>query len=59
MFGVTDKEVSQAREIVAAWDGAADDTGVIVVDGRMIEQLHVDAARRVLALHAATASASS
>lgn len=60
VFGVTEKEVSQAREILVAWDeAAADGRGVIVVNGRMIEQLHVDAARRVLALHAATASASS
>jgi citrate lyase subunit beta/citryl-CoA lyase len=60
VFGVSENEVSEAGEIVAAWDdSAADGPGVIVVGGRMIEQLHVDAARRVLALYAATASARS
>lgn len=58
VFGVSEEEVSEARKIVSAWDeAAASDPGVIVVDGRMIEPLHVDAARRALALHAATAPA--
>jgi citrate lyase subunit beta/citryl-CoA lyase len=40
--------------VIAAFDEAqADGRGVITVDGRMIENLHVDNARRVLAVQAA------
>ena len=44
-------EVEQAARIIAAFDEAvADGRGVVTVDGRMIENLHVDNARRVLAV---------
>ena len=43
--------------IIAAFEEAeADGRGVVTVDGRMIENLHVDEARRVLAIHAAIAA---
>jgi len=46
--------VEAARRIIAAFDEAmAEGRGVITVDGRMIENLHVDSARRVLATAAA------
>ena len=55
VFGVTADEVSRARAIVSAWEaGPADGPGIIVVDGQMIERLHVEAARRVIALDRAT-----
>jgi citrate lyase subunit beta/citryl-CoA lyase len=43
-------EVDHARRVIAAFEEAvAEGRGVITVDGRMIENLHVDNARRVLA----------
>lgn len=47
-------EVDHATRVIAAFDEASTEgRGVITVDGRMIENLHVDNARRVLAVHAA------
>lgn len=57
VFGVSGPEVDQAQRIIAAWEkAAAGGLGIAVVDGQMIEQLHVDAARRLVALHAAIAA---
>jgi citrate lyase subunit beta/citryl-CoA lyase len=50
----TEDEVDYSRRVIAAFDEAvADGRGVVTVDGRMIENLHVDNARRVLATAAA------
>jgi len=50
VFAPSEDEVNEAREVVAAWDEAqAAGKGVVTVNGRMIESLHVDNARRVLA----------
>jgi len=50
-------EVEHARRVIAAFDEAvADGRGVVTVDGRMIENLHVDNARRVLAVADAIAA---
>jgi citrate lyase subunit beta/citryl-CoA lyase len=50
-------EVEHAGKVIAAFDEAvADGRGVVTVDGRMIENLHVDNARRVLAVAAAIAA---
>ena len=47
----TDDEVAAAREVIEAFTAAAaEGRGVVTVDGRMIEALHVDNARRTLAL---------
>ncbi|WP_395155170.1 HpcH/HpaI aldolase/citrate lyase family protein [Ilumatobacter sp.] len=47
-------EVEHAERVIAAFDEAvATGKGVVTVDGRMIENLHVDNARRVLATSAA------
>lgn len=55
IFGVSAEEAAEARRIVAAWDAAAaSGRGIAVLDGRMVERLHADDARRVLALHEAT-----
>lgn len=44
-------EVDYSRRVIAAFEEAtAQGRGVITVDGRMIENLHVDNARRVLAV---------
>lgn len=50
-FSPSEQAISEAREIVAAWDNAqAQGQGVVTVNGRMIENLHVDTARRVLSI---------
>ncbi|WP_420450797.1 HpcH/HpaI aldolase/citrate lyase family protein [Ilumatobacter sp.] len=47
-------DVEHARRVIAAFDEAvADGRGVVTVDGRMIENLHVDNARRTLAVSSA------
>ncbi|MGL5928198.1 MAG: HpcH/HpaI aldolase/citrate lyase family protein [Dermatophilaceae bacterium] len=51
-FSPSTEEVSEARGILAAWDDGAG-RGVVVYRGRMVESLHVDMARRVLAVDAA------
>jgi len=49
-------EIGLAERIIAAFEEAtADGRGVVTVDGRMIENLHVDEARRVLAIRDAIA----
>ena len=51
VFAPSEDEVASAREIIAAFDEAqAAGKGVVTVNGRMIENLHVDNARRTLAL---------
>jgi citrate lyase subunit beta/citryl-CoA lyase len=50
-FAPSDAEIESAREIIAAFEEAtAAGKGVVTVNGRMIENLHVDNARRVLAM---------
>jgi citrate lyase subunit beta/citryl-CoA lyase len=52
-------DVEYAQRVIAAFDDAvADGRGVVTVDGRMIENLHVDNARRVLATADAIAALS-
>lgn len=53
-FAPSADEVELAGRIIAAFDQAeAEGRGVVTVDGRLIENLHVDEARRVLAVQAA------
>jgi citrate lyase subunit beta/citryl-CoA lyase len=53
IFGITDEDAARSEAIVAAWEtAAAAGQGVAVLDGQMIEALHAESARRVLALHA-------
>jgi citrate lyase subunit beta/citryl-CoA lyase len=50
-------DVDQARRVIAAFDEAvADGLGVVTVDGRMIENLHVVNAQRTLAIAEAIAA---
>lgn len=50
-YGPSDEDMAQARKIVSAYEDAqADDKAVIVVDGRMIEDLHVREAQRLIAM---------
>jgi citrate lyase subunit beta/citryl-CoA lyase len=56
LFGPTPDEIAQARRIVAGWaEARAQGLGVARIDGTMVEQLHVDAAERLLALAEAIA----
>jgi citrate lyase beta subunit len=56
IFAPSDKEMKDARRVVACWESAIAEqsssgrsfTGVAVLDGVMIEQLHVDTARKLL-----------
>jgi citrate lyase subunit beta / citryl-CoA lyase len=59
IFAPDDEEVAAAREIIDAFETAtAEGKGVVTVNGRMIENLHVENARRVLALADAIAARS-
>jgi len=54
IFGVSDAAAEDARAILQAWEQARNEGhGITVLNDRLIEQLHVDEAERVLALHAA------
>jgi citrate lyase subunit beta/citryl-CoA lyase len=56
VYAPSPAEVDAAQEIITAFDAAtAEGKGVVTVNGRMIENLHVDNARRVLAVSAAIA----
>ncbi len=50
-FAPSEQAVSDARGILAAWGEGAG--GVVTYNGRMIENLHVESAQRVLAIHEA------
>lgn len=49
VFAPSADEIADARGVVDAWE-SGDGSGVVTYKGRMIENLHVDTARRVLAL---------
>ncbi len=50
VFAPSEAEVEDARGILEAWEAGAG-SGVVTHDGRMVENLHVEVARRVLATH--------
>ncbi|MFV0526953.1 MAG: HpcH/HpaI aldolase/citrate lyase family protein [Acidimicrobiales bacterium] len=57
VWAPTADEVDYARRVIAAFaEAEAEGRGVVTVDGRMIENLHVDNARRVLAVADAIAA---
>src|SRR5229473_2617922 len=50
-FSPTEDEVASARKIIAAFDLPENfDKGVVRIDGRMVERLHADMARRTVAI---------
>jgi len=55
-FAPSAAEVADAQGIIEAWTAGAG-TGVVTYHGKMIENLHVDIARRVLATHEAITAA--
>jgi citrate lyase subunit beta/citryl-CoA lyase len=49
VFGFSDAQVAHARRVIAAWQAAqAESKGVAVLDGKLVETMHVDEARRIL-----------
>lgn len=57
VFAPSAAEVTAAREIIAGFEAAkADGKGVVVVNGRLVENLHVEEASRQLALAEAIAA---
>jgi citrate lyase subunit beta/citryl-CoA lyase len=57
VFAPTPDEVERARRIIAAHAGAlAEKKAVVVVDGRLVEALHVEEAKRTVALAEAIAA---
>jgi citrate lyase subunit beta/citryl-CoA lyase len=58
-FAPAGDEVERAGRIIAAFEEAeADGRGVVTVDGRMVENLHVEESRRILAIADAIAALS-
>jgi citrate lyase subunit beta / citryl-CoA lyase len=57
IFAPSDDEIASSREIIEAFEAAeAEGRGVVTVNGRMVENLHVDNARRILAVADAIAA---
>ena len=57
VWSPSDAEIEHARRVIAAFDDAlAAGKGVVQLDGRMIENLHVDTARRAIAIADAIAA---
>lgn len=48
IFAPSAEEIAYSRRVIEAFESAS--SGVVTVDGRMIENLHVDNARRILAM---------
>jgi citrate lyase subunit beta/citryl-CoA lyase len=54
VFSPSEHEVTQAKKIIAAFDLPENSgKGVVQLDGRMVERLHADMARRTVAINAA------
>ncbi len=57
MFAPDMQEVADARQLIAAWQDARDaGQGVVVVNGKLVENLHVEEALRILTLADAIAT---
>src|SRR5437764_6609953 len=56
-FSPTSDEVAQARKMIAAFDlPENNEKGVVQIDGRMVERMHADMARRTVAIAEAIAA---
>ena len=51
-FAPSEQAVADARGLVQAWEGGKG-AGVVTYNGRMVESLHVESARRTLGIHEA------
>lgn len=54
-FAPSEQAVADARGVIEAWE-AGRGSGVVTFNGRMVENLHVESATRVLAIHDAIAA---
>jgi len=54
-FAPSEQAVADARGLIAAWEAGAGE-GVVTYQGRMVESLHVESARRTLSIHEAIAA---
>jgi citrate lyase subunit beta/citryl-CoA lyase len=52
VFAPSAAAVDAAQRMVSAWDAGGGQQGVMVIDGRLVEALHVEDARRTVALAA-------
>jgi citrate lyase subunit beta/citryl-CoA lyase len=56
-FAPSEQAVDDARGLIAAWEDAAQESGggagVVTYNGKMVENLHVESARRTLSIHEA------
>jgi citrate lyase subunit beta/citryl-CoA lyase len=51
VFGFSEAQLEHARRVIATWESAeAQGKGVAVLDGKLVETMHVDEARRILEL---------
>ena len=56
-FSPSEAEIAQARKFIAAFDLPENaDKGAIMLDGRMVERMHADIARRIVAIDDAIAA---
>ena len=59
VFSPSEEEVAQAKKMIAAFDLPENkDKGVVQIDGRMVERMHAEMARRTVAIADAIAAAS-
>ena len=57
MFGPSSAEISEAQERIAAYEAAIQSgAGIAVLNGKLIEELHIQDAKRILTLAKAIAS---
>ena len=57
VFSPSADEIAQARKIIAAFDLPENkDKGVVQIDGRMVERMHAEMARRTVAIAEAIAA---
>ena len=58
VFSPSDEEVAQAKTMIAAFDRPENrDKGVVQIEGRMVERMHAEMARRTVAIADAIAAA--
>jgi citrate lyase subunit beta/citryl-CoA lyase len=56
-FSPSEAEIAQSRKFIAAFDLPENaDKGAIMLDGRMVERMHADIARRIVAIADAIAA---
>jgi len=57
IFGPSPEELKEAKQRIAAYEAAiSSGAGIAVLNGKLIEELHIQDAKRVLALGSAIAS---